>query len=500
MSLGREEEMRSDHLKLKDAILGQTYMASGVQSVHEFMLKNYEKLFKRFNISLDDFMKDIGQSIIDEFFGVFIKKEFDCFDDRPPFQLDKTIVTGSLSEGICMTIDAVPPDMDFMCVLKNITFSQKDQEGGNLVLRDDTPFVYAYVTDIETQELWRDYLDEEDEEGKRRRLSSRKLKEKLAESYRKLGGLLSTVVMEEVVEVTEGAAVTVHRWLPALFLPDEISLQILKEFLGQSVEKAFNIDKLLHNKLKRVFCFKLIPSSDFVLSISCDGWPMCAKEWITRERLWPEPKLVEKIAQSGFHIVPKSSSEGDFRLSFSCVETMLIKSLTPLQYRVMGAFKYLIKHHREIWSPTFREFLSSYHVKTIAFWYFEKTSQESWSEDTIVHHLIALLEELAQALKAQTLPMYFMPKFNLLRNADDPGVMLDLMENVLTLSRDFNAMSASFQGLERQDLVILWNSFSNQLDDISKGLRVEKLKKEQEGGESSFTVFDCLELVKTLWT
>jgi hypothetical protein len=88
MSLGREEEMRSDHLKLKDAILGQTYMASGVQSVHEFMLKNYEKLFKRFNISLDDFMKDIGQSIIDEFFGVFIKKEFDCFDDRPPFQLD----------------------------------------------------------------------------------------------------------------------------------------------------------------------------------------------------------------------------------------------------------------------------------------------------------------------------------------------------------------------------------------------------------------------------
>jgi hypothetical protein len=101
---------------------------------------------------------------------------------------------------------------------------------------------------------------------------------------------------------------------------------------------------------------------------------------------------VEKIIHAGFHIVPKSSHNGDFRLSFSRAETILVKTLEPLQHKVMRAFKAVIKYHQRIWSPSIEGIISSYHLKTIAFWYFEKTSQESWTEETLVHHLVTLLE------------------------------------------------------------------------------------------------------------
>jgi hypothetical protein len=150
---------------------------------------------------------------------------------------------------------------------------------------------------------------------------------------------------------------------------------------------------------------------------------------------------VEKIKQGGFHIVPKSSPDGDFRLSFSCAETTLIKTLTPLQLKVMRAFKAVVKYYQNTWSENLKEIISSYHSKTIAFWHFEKSSQESWTEETSVHHLVTLLEELAEALRMQYLPMYFMPKFNLLQDVDDPELMLDLMERISQLSHNFTAMS-----------------------------------------------------------
>ena len=86
------------------------------------------------------------------------------------------------------------------------------------------------------------------------------------------------------------------------------------------------------------------------MALSCDGWPLSANEWITRERSWPDEELVNKIAQGGFHIVPKSSPEGDFRLSFSFAETTLIKHWSPLQHKIMRSFKAIVKYHQSNWS------------------------------------------------------------------------------------------------------------------------------------------------------
>ena len=57
-----------------------------------------------------------------------IQRNFESyFDDQAPFQLCEAILTGSIREGLFLfSTDA--PDMNFMCVLKNINFSQKYQE------------------------------------------------------------------------------------------------------------------------------------------------------------------------------------------------------------------------------------------------------------------------------------------------------------------------------------------------------------------------------------
>ena len=488
--------MSQDHILLKEAVVDLWCGSVSVQSTAtENFFKSYEKLL---GISLDDLTKDFIKSAGRKFCEFFLlKTDFEnYFDNHGPFQLDSVIVTGSISEGLILVSNEAP-DIDLMCVLKNITFSQKDQEDGSLVLREDTPFTYAFVRNAETRDLWRDFLEKADKEGGCNTLSSRKLKEKMEKNYTKTDKLFPTLIKEDVEEIAEGAAVTVHRPQPALPSLERIK-EIVKEFLRQPIEKAFPFSKHLHEEVKHNLQHRLFPSTDIVLSISCEGWPRCANEWITRERFWPDIKQVEKITQSGFHIVPKSSPKGDFRLSFSCAETMLIETLSPLQHKIMRAFKVIIKHHLNIWSPHLRDTLSSYHLKTIAFWHFEKSSQELWTDDTIVHHIVSLHNELVEALRTQNLPMYFMPKFNLFGNVDDPESMLELMAKVSNLSRDLFAMSECVETSSINFLAWLIPNreiFKWHLDEIVNELRIERFKKRQEGGEIPFTPF---ELVKML--
>ncbi|CAB4026171.1 Hypothetical predicted protein, partial [Paramuricea clavata] len=259
------------------------------------------------------------------------------------------------------------------------------------------------------------FLDEGDKHTGKRRLSSRKLKEELEKNYIKTGGLFRTFGKEGLEEVAEGAALTVCKSEPVVPSIKRIR-KVVKEILRQPINEPFNIDYVFHAQMMHAMLDKLIPSSDIVLSIFCEGWPPCAKEWITRQRLWPDIHSMEKIIHAGFHIVPKNSHDGDFPLSFSCAETILVKTLEPLQHKVMRAFKdtfkAVFKYHQRIWDLSIEGIISSYHLKTIAFWYFEKTSQESWTEETLVHHLVTVLEQLADALRIQNLPMYFMPKAN----------------------------------------------------------------------------------------
>ena len=158
----------------------------------------------------------------------------------------------------------------------------------------------------------------------------------------------------------------------------------------------------------------------------------------------------------------------------------------------------MVKYEQNFWSPTLKEVLSSYHLKTIAFWYFEKTSTESWTEESLVHHLVMLLEELAKALMAQNVPMYFMPKVNLLKEVDDPEVALELMEKITNVSHNFSAMSEAVD--KTLSIHQIFGTDYHQLVHIFDAIREIKLQKEDQDGETCLTWYDLFDFIRTDWS
>ena len=201
------------------------------------------------------------------------------------------------------------------------------------------PFVNAFLKNKETRKLWNDFLDNEHKNEENNPLPSRKLKERLQENYEKSGGSdLPTALRKEkwqLEEVAEGAAVTIKKTKSGITF-DDAAEDFLKKIINNLTNNPLSQDDNIIPFVKNFFETIFTPvSSDIVLCIFCEGWPSCAREWSTRERLWPDINVVENITQGGFHVVPKSSPDGNFRLSFTRAETMLIEALSALQHRVI---------------------------------------------------------------------------------------------------------------------------------------------------------------------
>ena len=221
------------------------------------------------------------------------------FDDSGPFECEDFFIAGSQSEGLALapTGDANLPDYDFMCILKNLSFSEKDQECGNLTVKEDTAFVNAYLSDENMIDTWNDFLEDEPDGSEKHQLSSQKLKLKLHGNYQRAGNFFAERVLEESEELGDGPSLEM-----SMVAPDH----------GDEW-KPFGL------KMSKKRC-----SCDFVLAIRCDGWPLTAREWLLRDRVWPDKELVRTIYKGGFYIVAKRSKEGNFRLSFSNAETTLV--------------------------------------------------------------------------------------------------------------------------------------------------------------------------------
>ena len=50
-----------------------------------------------------------------------------------------------------------------MLVVERISFSKESHHCGNLIFKEDTPFVDAYITDENVVKLWKKFLHDEDE-------------------------------------------------------------------------------------------------------------------------------------------------------------------------------------------------------------------------------------------------------------------------------------------------------------------------------------------------
>ena len=452
-----------DSEALRNAILRVWTPRVGARSWESLIETNAEEICASVGPFLPTFM-------IRDYFPTNFHFPIDFYsDDRPPFQFKEKILSGSWSEGLYLNgySNMSVPDMDFMLVLDHISFSEESQCCGNLILKEDTPFVDAYITNISAANLWQEFLHDRDV-AQSNRLSSKKLKEKLLENHHLLFGC---AFKDDVTANVDGAAMYTVGIEHLNGLLNSVQSFISKE-TASKLHARVNFLKDMHNEA--------FSGCDLVLAISCDGWPSCAREWITRDRIWPQTDLIQKIINDGFHIVPKSSTEGDFRLSFSYAETTLIESLSKLQHKVLRSFKAVVKFHQSSWSPNIKDIITTYHLKTIAFWYFEKRMQNSFTEETVGTHLVLLLQELAEALRSRELPMYFMPKVNLFTNTDNPEEVIDIADKIEELSNNYGLVIKGIENIT-SGCTLYFNNLSNSnplLDETETQRNMEKKLQE----------------------
>jgi hypothetical protein len=357
------------------------------------------------------------------------------FDNEAPFQLDDVLISGSFSEGMQKVNFKTKSisDVDFMLILKNIKVTEEDQQKGNLTVEENTPFVNLYFTDKDLIEMWADFLETKSNTGCERsiRLSPKKLKSRFRKNYVNCGSIFTPLVDEDVEEVDEGPSVAIAS--------------------KPSGKMETNLSHVLHYSPTVA-----VDDFDFVLAIKCDGWPLCAQEWLTRPRCWPSQEIVQKINTVGFHIVCKSSCEGDFRLSYYNAETILIQSLSDLQHKTYRAFKAFVRHYKEKdeWNRNGKKTICSYHLKTVLLWYCEKSDPKDWNEENIVCHLLSLIDDLISALKERNLPMYFMPKYNLMEQMGDVS---DVIEKITELRSSIDLITKAII-FEEPD-ILAWTNF-----------------------------------------
>ena len=421
---------------LRNAILRVWTPTVGARSWVSLIERNAEEIFASAGPFFAPFM-------IQDHFPTNFHFPIECYsDNRPPFQFKEKILSGSWSEGLYLNgySNMSVPDMDFMLVLDHISFSEKSQRCGNLILKEDTPFLDAYITNKAAANLWQEFLHDRDV-AQSNRLSSKKLKEKLGENHQ-LMDVFGYALKDNASANGDGAARYTFR-ADNSFSHINSLLKSVQSFISK--ENASELHARV-NFVKDIYS-EVFTGCDIVLAISCDGWPSCAREWITRDRIWPQTDLIQKIINDGFHIVPKSSTEGDFRLSFSYAETTLIESLSKLQHKVLRSFKAVVKFHQSSWSPNIKDIITTYHLKTIAFWYFEKRMQNSFTEETVGTHLVLLLQELAGALRSRELRMYFMPKVNLFKNTENPEEAIDIADKIDKLSNNFGLIIKGIENI-----------------------------------------------------
>lgn len=158
-------------------------------------------------------------------------------------------------------------------------------------------------------------------------------------------------------------------------------------------------------------------SYDLVPAIKFSGWPKCSQQWVERKRAWPPQALVEEIVQEGFHLVPKTSLQGDeeleWRMSFSKAEVKLMKAKglgnRNYCYRI---FKMAIKEN----ISSTCNLLTTYHLKTLLLWASERYPPDWWSNENVAGCFLGLLDDLLHSLVNGACPHYFIPELNLFAN------------------------------------------------------------------------------------
>ena len=160
---------------------------------------------------------------------------------------------------------------------------------------------------------------------------------------------------------------------------------------------------------------EIIYLADFTFAIPCLKWPP-ESDWPSRNKMWPDHRVVTTIKDLGFHFVPKNQkndkSKLTWRYSFSLVERELSKQVNEVARICFLCLKIINVAHLK---PICKR-LNSYHLKTVLFRTLEVTSAEMWSETNILNCLDYLIKELQEAFHQERCMHFWISRINLFRD------------------------------------------------------------------------------------
>ncbi|XP_037091047.1 uncharacterized protein LOC119111302 [Pollicipes pollicipes] len=198
-------------------------------------------------------------------------------------------------------------------------------------------------------------------------------------------------------------------------------------------------------------CFFKLPTifyGDFVTALVCPVWPIQAREFKTRTRLWPSRNVVDTVVRCGCHLVPKSAItcacvdvRGEapcqeahllWRYSFSQAEVTLSKNIPEHYRRAYLTLKWLVKKYimqadcpTTVNNSNFR----SYYLKTVLYWELDQAGVLECTDgvEEVLLHRLAL--RLQRYIRQRYLSHFFIPEVNLLLELTD--VEFDRIDRLL---------------------------------------------------------------------
>ena len=173
-------------------------------------------------------------------------------------------------------------------------------------------------------------------------------------------------------------------------------------------------------------CERVKFGMDIVPAFRTRGWPEVAREWMSRERKWPSPDIVDKVIQEGCHLVVKppktnGNADCDFRISFSHAEYLLSQEMNHIQRE---CYRCLKRYHRAYLS-TQPASLVTFHLKNVLLQTIEETGVDKWTESNRADCMMKLLGNLLKALTNKDLRHFFVRSYNLfgVDYIEDPKIL-----------------------------------------------------------------------------
>ena len=173
-------------------------------------------------------------------------------------------------------------------------------------------------------------------------------------------------------------------------------------------------------------------TTDAVLCIHCFAWPPQACDWANRYKNsgWPDSATVDTVVRQGCDVVGVAHrqckpdewmSKHQWRLSFSRIEVVLLKSWTPVQQIVYHMLRMFVKTERstDCADNSGAETLSNYHIKMML-WVGELKPSEWWNDgSTLVRKCVQLLQFLRNWLTKRRGDHYFINNVHFLDHFDE---------------------------------------------------------------------------------